>query len=494
MALMADELMASVHAGTRWAHERDIPDPVRWTDLAHAGAETVAVIQSRLRGGIAPAQSHTMPLPKGGGPELRLMTVADPFDEVVFRALVGRVAQVIDRSLGEEVDSYRLVEPGPGWMVRDYRYANGLRMSQLREKVTQADFAGLGTMDVRHYYPSIDAHRLGDVLLKLGADPFDVAAIRDYLLGWEELWGVHGVPVGPEASGLLGNVYLVSVDRALRGAGVRFSRYTDDYRLWLAGPDQWEDARDIVIAGVVALGLEVNPSKTRHMRTPHGVLGQLTNPDFEVLRKLLADDRHQGLAAVADAFDAEAAKPYPNPKRMGWLLRQFKVNHDAHAGTVAQQHPGLLQSAPTHWASYLKVLHGHGLVDLDWLLETATAPVTKETAAVAYHLMDVCTAKRVGASHGRKLRDFATAADRSWVPVRCAAAEAWARSDGWKPTQAAEAVLSLGDNQQRRALTLTVRHNPDGRQVAKALVKIRRTVPECRPAVKWIEDRAFEAA
>ena len=52
-----------------------------------------------------------MPLPKGGGPELRLMTVADPFDEVVFRALVGRVAENIDHSLGDEVDSYRRVQP-----------------------------------------------------------------------------------------------------------------------------------------------------------------------------------------------------------------------------------------------------------------------------------------------------------------------------------------------------------------------------------------------
>jgi hypothetical protein len=34
-----------------------------------------------------------MPLPKGFSGDLRIMTIADPFDEVVYRTIVGRIAR-----------------------------------------------------------------------------------------------------------------------------------------------------------------------------------------------------------------------------------------------------------------------------------------------------------------------------------------------------------------------------------------------------------------
>jgi hypothetical protein len=173
----------------------------------------VAVIRGRTGGEYAPARAHSLPLPKGVGGELRGMTVPDPFDDVVFRALVGRAALAIDDALGGEVTSYRLTEAGPGWTVRDYRYAAGQRMSELTERVNGSDFRGLGTLDVRNYYPSIDVAALGDQLVGVGSDPEVAAAITDYLRTWQTLWGVKGVPIGPEASGLLGNLFLVPVVR-----------------------------------------------------------------------------------------------------------------------------------------------------------------------------------------------------------------------------------------------------------------------------------------
>jgi hypothetical protein len=189
--LADDELRATVRAGQRWAAERDIPDPVGWADLAHAADATVAVIRRRTGEDLAPARSHALPLPKGVGGELRSMTVADPFDDIVFRALVGRVAAVIDDALGDEVSSYRLTEAGPGWTVRDWQYATGQRTSELGERILAPDFRGLGTVDVRHYYPSINVALLGKQLVGVGADPDAVDAVTDYLTSWQ-LWGVGG--------------------------------------------------------------------------------------------------------------------------------------------------------------------------------------------------------------------------------------------------------------------------------------------------------------
>lgn len=494
LPLTDHELCATVRAGQRWARERDIPDPVAWADLAHAADVTAAVIQRRTAGELAPARSHSLPLPKGVGGELRGMTVPDPFDDVVFRALVGRAAQAIDESLGDEVASYRLTEAGPGWQVRDYRYATGLRMSELTEAIAAPDFRGLGTLDVRQYYPSIDVTALGEQLVAVGADAGVAAAITSYLRSWQELWGVKGVPVGPEASGLLGNLFLVPVDQALRDAGVRFGRYTDDYRLWLDDPDSWPMARDTVIGAVTALGLEVNPKKTRHLRTAHGVVRILSNPDIGELKDMLTADPAGGMAAVLDALDAEVAQPKPDPTRLRWLLKVLLNRRSDHALTALQARPELMQADPRLWANYLKVMHVARKLDVDWLLEQATAEPAPATAAVAYHLMRVVSDLRVGREQGRQLRTFATDPDKRWMPVRCAAAEAWGWSADWNVGAATEAALNLGDAQQRRALALTLRRTESGRKVDAALTKLHTTVPECRPAVAWIRSGAHLAA
>ena len=139
-------------------------------------------------------------------------------------------------------------------------------------------------------------------------------------------------------------------------------------------------------------------------------------------------------------------------------------------------------------------MHGRKLLDLDWLLEVATAPPTPATAAVAYHLMRVVAVRPVGREHGRVLEELATDNDRQWTPVRCAAAEAWMRSDAWSPGSATEAALAVGDPQQRRALALTLRRTHFGRRVDTALTKLHAAVPECRPAVAWIRDGGHLAA
>jgi hypothetical protein len=488
-----EELRATMRAGARWATERDISDPVGWADLVHTDDTTIQVIRGRTGGEIAPAKVHCMPLPKGVGAELRYLTVPDPFDDIVFRALVGRSALAIDNALGVEVTSYRLVETGPGWRVRNYRYATERRIEELRGRISNPNFQGLGILDVRNYYPSINVARLRDILAAVGVDPADAAAIADYLAAWH-LWGVCGIPIGPEASGLLGNIYLLPVDQALRTVDVEFSRYTDDYRLWLAGPASWSTAQDAVAEGLGALGLQANPGKTRHLRTPHGVLMKLANPDLDALKELLRSDPDGGLLATLDAFDEEVAKPVPDPKRLKFLLGVLRNRRSPYAISAVQNRVELLQADPKAWGSYLKIMHGHRLLDLDWLLQAATAPVTKETAAAAYHLMGVVAVGHVGREHGQVLGEFATNNDRDWTPVRCAAAEAWSKSEDWKATKAAEVALAVGDVQQRRALALTMRRATQSPSLDKALTQLHRTVPECRPTVTWIRDGAHIAA
>jgi hypothetical protein len=191
------ELAATVRAGGHWAGERDLPDPVAWADLAYAPSVTVSVIRGRMGDQLRPGRAHTLPMPKAVGGELRTMTVADPFDEIMFRALVGRAAGAIDEAVGAAVSSYRLVSAGAGWTVRNYTYARDMRIDELMRRAQAPDFRGLGILDVRNYYPSIQPAQLGGILSDAKVSAEVVHCLMEFLTAWH-VWGIQGVPIGPE--------------------------------------------------------------------------------------------------------------------------------------------------------------------------------------------------------------------------------------------------------------------------------------------------------
>lgn len=493
VVLSDDELWANALAGAGWARTRDLPDPVGWQDITFNQDVTVGVIRGRLADGIAPAAVHCMPLPKPGGDGLRQVTVCDPFDDVVFRSLVGRLAADIDLGLSDSVLSYRLIEFGPGWRTRNHRYGDEDRRAELGARLSSPDFGGLGLLDVRQYYPSITLGPLAAGLSDLGCSDADVAAVVAYLRYWQEVWGVQGVPIGPEASGLLGNVFLVPADAQLHNLGVPFSRYTDDFRLWLPGPTWWPGVRDAMLETFASLGLDANPTKTRHYETAHGARLQLLNNDLDTLRLILKVDGAVGLRMTRDLFDQECAKTKPDRRRLAFLLGVLRNRTDPHGLVAALDNPQLLQVDPRSWGRYFVRMHGHGLLDVEWALDIAISDLSPQTAAVSYRVLDAVRRRRVSRDLGRRLRDFAREPGR-FVPVRSMAAEAWANSDDWKPGAAAEAAMAASDAQHRRALVLTLRHVEAGPTRDRALRRLRVVAPEVRPAVHWIEERGDIAA
>jgi hypothetical protein len=92
-------LHANLHAGVRWSKARDLPDVVGWRDLTFAADLAVGVMRDRIDSRAAPSRVHSLPLPKGYGPELRQMALFDPYDEVIYRSLVGLAADQNGSSL-----------------------------------------------------------------------------------------------------------------------------------------------------------------------------------------------------------------------------------------------------------------------------------------------------------------------------------------------------------------------------------------------------------
>jgi hypothetical protein len=492
--IQALELAATTRAGLAWARAREYPDLVGWDDLAFAANLTAEVVLGRVAATKCPSYTRRLPQPKEQASDVRVFIDADPFDEVVYRALAGRLLPVIEASLGDEVLSYRMLASPPGWTYKHYRYADSMRRTEALGRVLADDFGGLGIMDVRNYYPSVTVAILSNVLTTLGCNPRDVAQMCEWLRGWQEVWSVPGIPVGPEGSGCLGNAVLVPVDRALRRAGVNFQRYTDDLRFFLQGPEQWPMARDLVRENLATLGLESHPYKTKHVETRGCAVKELSDPALHELGDLLREDRTQGVARARDLFEEELERTWPSAKRVKFCLKVFSGNGVMAGVEALDRNRGLFRLGYRVWGDYLGQLHRSRLVTADWLVEAAANCKPGSDDAAQFHLLRAAAKAHVGKALGEQARTLAN--DGDGVPVaasRAWAVEVWRHSDAWTTAAAVDGALEQGPLALRRAWTLALRRK-EGKRVKKGLAKIRAAIPECRPTTTWIENGAPEAA
>ncbi|MDD9996692.1 MAG: RNA-directed DNA polymerase [Rhodospirillaceae bacterium] len=86
--------------------------------------------------------------------------------------------------------------------------------------------------DIANFYDRINIHRIESTLLAMPnvEDQF-VKLMNQILLHWARR-DSYGLPIGSNASRILAEVALYTVDRSLVEAGIKFIRYVDDYRIF----------------------------------------------------------------------------------------------------------------------------------------------------------------------------------------------------------------------------------------------------------------------
>jgi hypothetical protein len=84
--------------------------------------------------------------------------------------------------------------------------------------------------DLTAYFDTIPHRQLLGEIESLNVNSNVVGALRDMLREWGPTDGV-GLPQGPNASRLLGNLFLLPVDQAMLDAKWEYSRYLDDVRI-----------------------------------------------------------------------------------------------------------------------------------------------------------------------------------------------------------------------------------------------------------------------
>jgi Reverse transcriptase (RNA-dependent DNA polymerase) len=208
------------------------------------------------------------------------------------------VARVLRRL--HRVFSYRVKRNAEGQLY-DPECNFDTFQDQLKEECAANPSSWTVVADIADFYSRIYHHRLENNLSAATGNNRHVTAIMSFLSQWAFSVS-YGLPVGPAATRILAEVTLADVDSALTAEGIRFCRFSDDYRLFASS--EGDARRSLAILAEVLHenhGMTLNDQKTDilpasdfaryHLNgSSHSSPGSLATRIRKILREYDVDD------------------------------------------------------------------------------------------------------------------------------------------------------------------------------------------------------------
>jgi hypothetical protein len=268
------------------------PLPFEYEALQYDWAEVRKVLEKEdiLEWTVRPHRAMLSPKAKYG---FRIITQLDPLDFLIYAALVKETGADIENARVDRsvVFSYRF-SPGTGGRLFDPSFGYSDFQETSKTFVEEDDTVSHVAMtDIADFYPRIYLHRLENALNSATTRSSHVKAVMRLLSGWNGT-ETFGIPVGNAPSRLLAEVAISDVDQALLANGVKFVRFTDDYRIFA---DSYSQAyRHIAFLANFLFrnhGLTLQPQKTRIV----------TKADFA--RRFLSGPEDRELDSLTEKLD-----------------------------------------------------------------------------------------------------------------------------------------------------------------------------------------------
>jgi hypothetical protein len=221
-----------------WSHVRHhdlkqdawIPDCLQFADWHRDPWAIVADAETAAAALYVPDPLQRIRVPKG---ELLTRTAALPSlrDRIVYQAAVSTIAERADASLHDGVLSARTKRGDRRFFLRKSSTLFGQFQDRTSDAVARG-YAHVVVADVAAYFDNVDHRLLFAQIQSLNA-PEDALRLLGALLGAWDLGGGTGIPQGPNASRVLGNLYLAPVDTAVVDSGldIVYLRFQDDIRI-----------------------------------------------------------------------------------------------------------------------------------------------------------------------------------------------------------------------------------------------------------------------
>lgn len=402
-----------------------------------------------------PRSVEVFPYPKPSG-GVRQFVHGDALDELALRYIASDVVTHADSLVPDRVLTYRLERQGSGWRCRHAGNDVRRRRESVCAFAMSSDFGGLGVGDVRSYYGSIPRVQLGELIIDAGASPAEAGRLLGWIDACMERASVSGIPIGPEASGLLANLYLLPLDHELARMGLNYFRVMDDFWVLAASELQWSEALKVGDFVLQALGLTRADEKTIFMRDPEEAYLYALDGVLSAIDAAFAASAHLGLQAVRNLVDFIRAEPDPAVAHFRYAVRSSRRLEDQYAAELLEDRPDLIQIDPRAAGDYIRVLARRKRSYVEPFLAVAADPINDRTMAVQLHLLRAFIERSWGRAEGALFEQ--RVADAS-LPgrVRAFAILARARTPGWSASDAVDVATANLPLDIRRAAVAGLR-------------------------------------
>lgn len=202
-----------------------VPDVLNWEDFRSEPAGILEEAGRKCQSG-SPDPFEVVEIPKGS-----LLSRAGALlsleDRVAYHALCASFAPAIETRLSDRVYSSRLSTNDQSFFKpTGDQYA--LFKKSVRECIGPTSW--VVSTDLVSYFETISHQLLFEDLKDLGVPEDTTKSLRGLIRSWRRPSHV-GLPIGPDASRLLGNFFLQTVDRQMLDLGFDYHRYMDDIRI-----------------------------------------------------------------------------------------------------------------------------------------------------------------------------------------------------------------------------------------------------------------------
>jgi hypothetical protein len=220
--------------------------------------------------------------------------------------------------IGDELEKVRLPsEKGPfsyrylpnneyDLFASNCRFGDWLQSQYVRLLLADEKIAYVVEVDISEFYQRIYHHRLENTLLVATTNK-PVARFLKQFTSDVRARQSFGIPVGGNASRMLAEVLLNDTDRALTAEGYEFTRYVDDFRIFLTS-DQGPSAAIAFLSEHLMSdeGLFLASAKTR-VHTLEEYLGKLNTSSGEDTSQADAAAQQRLMQEIYDSEDSEQA-------------------------------------------------------------------------------------------------------------------------------------------------------------------------------------------
>lgn len=203
-----------------------IPDVLAWEDYRAFSDQVLAAARSKCATGTADP-FEMVEVPKGSLLS-RAGTLLSLEDRVAYHALCASFGNLVEAQLGDRVFSSRLRASSSG----DF-FKSGLEQWRAFEEAiaTSAERSSwMVETDLVSYFETVSHQLLFEDLHNLGVPPETTGPLRQLLRDWRRD-SRHGLPIGSDASRILGNFFMSRIDEIMIAEGFNYYRFMDDIRI-----------------------------------------------------------------------------------------------------------------------------------------------------------------------------------------------------------------------------------------------------------------------